>query len=169
MSEHWVDKVLHELSVGVEKYSGPKIAFALNGGKDSYVCADLIFKSKVKVDVWFYCNGEEDFNEVKSTLDEFCTNHNIDLVTPPFESSSNMKEVLKWLIEKHGITHCVDGTRKTDFKAALGETQSDIFQMTTKDWPPMTRVMPVYNWSYKQIWDYIEDNEIIVRLSFNVC
>lgn len=52
------------------------------------------------------------------------------------------------------------GTRQTD--NPFQNTSNSKVQQTSGDWPPMLRVMPVYDWSYKQIWDYIETNRLSI-------
>ena len=52
------------------------------------------------------------------------------------------------------------GTRQTD--NLFQNTSNSKVQQTSGDWPPMLRVMPVYDWSYKQIWDYIETNRLSI-------
>lgn len=90
-----------------------KIAFALNGGKDSYVCADLVLKENIKVDVWFFWDQGE-MDEVKFELDRFLEQTNIDLFVLPSNSSlfANMKSVLTWLKKEFGIEVCIDGKNK---------------------------------------------------------
>jgi len=69
-----------------------------------------------------------------------------------------MKTSLRHFIETQGVKHIISGTRSTDpFTQGL-----DVFAASDSknDWPEFQRVLPIYFWSYRQVWEFILENEL---------
>jgi 3'-phosphoadenosine 5'-phosphosulfate sulfotransferase (PAPS reductase)/FAD synthetase len=141
-----------------------KVAFALNGGKDSLVAFHLVKRAQVPVSTWFFWDKDE-FVEVKRTIDELCKENSIDLIVLSSETFKDMKSVLSHLKVNFHIDACIEGHRATDasqFKShETPENEIDLKPIPTDEgWPSVDRILPILNWSYKDVWQYIADQQV---------
>ncbi len=69
-----------------------------------------------------------------------------------------MQQSLTNFVETHGIKAIITGTRSTDPYCQ----NFQFFQPADikNGWPDSLRVMPIYQWSYKDVWDFILKNKL---------
>lgn len=142
-----------------------KIALSLNGGKDSTVVLFLTlymlkqkqlekgFNSSLKC---IYMKEQNPFPEILSYMTQLSEQFEIEVYE--YENKTNitqdfMKNSLKDFVDNHGIEAIISGTRSTDpYCQGLDLTmKTDV----DKHWPDFLRVMPIYYWDYKTVWDFI--------------
>jgi hypothetical protein len=99
---------------------------------------------------------QDPYPEIVRYIEEMRATHPIDL----FEydnagpiSEAAMKRFLAEFIKVSQVNYVIAGTRSTDpYAQGLG------FLAPTDEeklWPRFTRVMPIYDWSYSEVWDFI--------------
>lgn len=155
-----------------------QIALSLNGGKDSTVVLFLALyfvnlykplgQSSYKLKC-VYMKEKSPFKEIlvyldalKSTFDiEVYEYDNDNIVTTDF-----MKHALTEFINTHNIKAVISGTRSTDPYCQNLEliVKTDI----DKGWPDILRVMPIYMWTYEQIWSFIIQNQLPYCSLYNI-
>lgn len=73
-------------------------------------------------------------------------------------TESAMKEFLRQFIQTTQTQYVIAGTRSTDPYAQglsfLTPTDEE------KQWPKFVRVLPIYNWTYAEVWDFILKAEL---------
>ena len=77
--------------------------------------------------------------------------------------SGNMKVALRVFLESNRATQAIlIGTRRTDPYAGemINVEHLQAFQPTDGDWPSVMRVHPILEWSYQDIWHFIQVFEI---------
>lgn len=153
-----------------KQLAGNEIALSLNGGKDSTVVLFITLYfiqicraegekgQKLKC---VYMKEKDPFKEIvgyletlKSSLDiELYEYDNSKTITPDF-----MKHALTEFVNTHNIKAVISGTRSTDpYSQNLDLiTRTDV----DKGWPDTLRVMPIYMWTYEQIWSFILQNDL---------
>lgn len=160
------------ISKAIDKY-GRHLALCFNGGKDATVLLDIVSKvsmykmqsnSKDKLTEierqeinqqvkTYYLVNTDDFEEIIDFLHISQNFWNIKLIKLP---TSSLKDGLSDMIENYDTKAIFLGVRNSDLKAPL----TNEFQPTTSGWPDAMRVMPILNWTYNEIWEYIEKTNI---------
>lgn len=70
--------------------------------------------------------------------------------------SSDFKGEMKKLVEQEGIEAVVLGNRRQDpFSELL-----DHFTPSSEGWPAFTRVMPILDWTYSDVWKFLLSNSL---------
>lgn len=137
----------------INKYD--KLGFAFNGGKESTVVFNLLLNyGHYKSVIYFNVTSNHDFPEIRLFLKSVSKKYDITIL-----EYSDIKEAIIDLKDKYKITGILMGCRKTDPHCS----GLDIFSPTDKSFPNTIRINPIINWSYKDVWDYIEENNV------NVC
>ena len=125
-----------------------------NGGKDSTVLLDLVNryhqdqKLTYKMNS-FFLKSPNEFPELTSyvKLAEKYWEQNFKVI-----KSNSLKIGLKMLAEQYNIKAYMLGVRGSDPEGkGIG-----FFQPTTPGWPKATRVFPLLNWNYDDIWMYLD-------------
>lgn len=98
----------------------------------------------------------EPFPEIIEYIQSITKDYKIELNQYTNEGTvteKDMKKFLRNFIDKTKVTHVVSGTRSTDPYAQ----NLEMFVPTDTDklWPKFTRVLPIYDWSYNEVWDFI--------------
>ncbi|KAH9599806.1 Phosphoadenosine phosphosulfate reductase [Trypanosoma melophagium] len=131
-----------------------QIGIAFNGGKDSVVMMDLlqcVFGAEVMKKCCIFVlgvGGMKEFSEVVSFREQYAKTFGFTITNT--DASLSMKEGLAYLKETKDIQLVFMGTRKSD-----SAHQKESIERTTKGWPDMLRVCPLFHWSYEDIWGYI--------------
>lgn len=146
-----------------------EIALSLNGGKDSTVILFLALYFMQAGDSTqttqrlkcVYMKEKNPFKEIISYLTYLKSNFSIEV----YEYDNNgivthdfMKHALKEFVNTHKIKAMISGTRSTDPYCQNLDliVNSDV----EKGWPDILRVMPIYMWTYEQVWSFILKNEL---------
>lgn len=104
---------------------------------------------------------QDPFPEIVRYIQEMEAVHPIDLIeydnAGPINEAA-MKRFLTEFIKTSKVEYVIAGTRSTDpYAQGLG------FLAPTDEenhWPRFTRVMPIYDWSYAEVWDFIVKAEL---------
>ena len=109
-----------------------------------------------------YFGEENPFEEVIEFQERLKESYKIEFLV--FKKESNisrmdtMKNGLKNLTESHGMKGIIMGTRATDPYCSklthLCKSNRD------SGWGDFTRVIPILDWSYSQIWDFLKENQL---------
>ncbi|EPY24065.1 FAD synthetase [Strigomonas culicis] len=100
---------------------------------------------------------EQEFEELSAFRAEYMRTHLPGLVLLEFEAKDSLRAGLWRLKERHDIDVVFMGTRAHD---PSGKYQKEAICPTTSGWPPMLRVCPVFDWTFKSIWKYINQHHI---------
>ena len=128
---------------------------AFNGGKDCTAILHLVLEQRPTFKVLFIVpDPSEEFPEVldfvKETVEEFGL-HLIEIVGKP------VKEALAELKTTHPeIGFIFMGTRRTDPYAAHLDHRAP----TDQGWPQFIRVNPILDWSYADVWKFLNDKKV---------
>ncbi len=122
-----------------------KTAIFFNGGKDSVVLLHLLQQIKQNFQIIFIEN-ENEFPEII----EFVNSLNLPNIIK--YKNTDMKTVIQNLITTTNLTHVFTGIRRND---PYGHKTAHI-KKTDSDWPQVTLVNPLLNWTYGNIWSYIQ-------------
>ena len=68
-----------------------------------------------------------------------------------FHSSKSFKEGLKSVIDHYGTRAVILGVRRSDPQGANLEPHTP----STPDFPPFMRILPLLEWTYGDVWDFI--------------
>ena len=70
--------------------------------------------------------------------------------------SSDFKAEVQRLIEEQGVTAIIMGNRRTD------PYSQDLLPIcpSSKGWPEFTRVFPILDWSYSDVWKFLRQNQL---------
>lgn len=133
---------------------GPEIGVCFNGGKDSTVVLDLVkrFHDSAKITTPvkpFFIENPNEFPEIVDYLKTTEKHWGVEIRTIKAKS---IRQGLEKIIEEHGITSFFLGQRYNDPNC---ENISE-FAPTTKDWTKAMRILPILQWSYKDVWEYID-------------
>lgn len=119
-------------------------SLSFNGGKD---CTVLLFLIKSLADIPILVVEEPKWKEVDDFID-FCSEY---YSMPMTKSKQAMKLALESFLIEHPSTAIFLGTR-------LGDPHTDgltIEQPTDNGWPKITRLNPIMDWKYHDIWKCI--------------
>lgn len=134
-----------------ERY-GNQLSFCYNGGKDSVVLLDLVLKCAKKANISvrpFYLEVDDEFDEMIDFISYTEKYWNINVTRI---NAVNLKDGLTKLIDEYQINSVFLGVRADDIPNAPLHP----FEPTTNGWPNAERVMPILDWSYSDIWEYID-------------
>lgn len=146
------ENTINFISRGFAEY-GDSTAVCFNGGKDATVLLDLVSKvvpqlpkqPKLKA---FYLQTNDDFEEILQFINISEKYWNIDILRL---NTPSLKDGLATLIKDYGIKAVFLGVRSNDMKIPMTE-----FEETTAGWPKAMRIMPILNWNYHDVWEYLE-------------
>jgi len=144
------------LNEGFSLYEPNEICIGFNGGKDCTVALHLWlialkmryprFQDKLTA---LYIKNEAPFPEAENFIKQTSMSYNLELLV----IQSGMKEALESLHkEKPGIKACIMGTRRHDpYSSKLRS-----FSPTDQSWPSFMRILPILDWTYEEVWDFIK-------------
>lgn len=138
------------------KYKEDEIAISFNGGKDNIVMLSLIMdvinENNYKIPICIYFKDNNEFPEITNFVNKIKIKYNLFIL----EFNSDIKQELNKLKDLvPSIKSIFMGIRKDD---NIYDTQ--YFSYTDKGWPLYVRVHPLLDFNYRNIWNYIEKNNI---------
>ncbi|CAL1299434.1 unnamed protein product [Larinioides sclopetarius] len=144
----------------LSQYLPSEICICFNGGKDCTALLHLLYCciQRRNPDDWknikiLYVKSGETFKEVDSFIETTVKNYNLDLVT----MNGNLKGSFKAFLENYPKVKAVFmGSRRGD----PGTENLEHFCQTDDDWPSVLRVLPILNWSYSEVWQFIRNLQL---------
>ncbi|GBM80096.1 FAD synthase [Araneus ventricosus] len=144
----------------LSQYSPSEICICFNGGKDCTALLHLLYGcvQRRNPDDWenikvLYVKSGETFKEVDVFIETTVKNYKLNLVT----MNGNLKDSFKAFLENYPKVKAVFmGSRKGD----PGTENLDHFCQTDDDWPSVLRVLPILNWSYSEVWQFIRNLQL---------
>jgi len=137
---------------------GPKIGICFNGGKDSTVVLDLVHRfkkiSKISTPIHpFFLDNNSNFAEVREfvKMSQEIWGTEVEIL-----HGDDLRIGFQRLIEDNSMNSFFLGQRSTDPKS----NSLTPFSPTTKPWPEAMRILPILNWSYTDVWTYIDTLQI---------
>ena len=134
-----------------------------NGGKDSDVCAQLWrlalylylekkgqlgeYQETVDNSLFIVFHSPDDFEEINAHLKRVIA----EIGVQAFHSSKSFKEGLKTVIDHYGTRAVILGVRRSDPQGANLQPHTP----STPDFPPFMRVLPLLEWTYGDVWEFI--------------
>jgi FAD synthetase len=137
----------------LDVYGPSNLALSFNGGKDCLVLLDIYaellkdraYKGLIRS---LYIKSHDPFAEVDEFI-ETCTKKYPILIE---EYTAELKVGLASFLDNNPSKGILIGTRRGDpFSSSLLD-----FQDTDGDWPKITRVHPILEWEYCDIWEYLQ-------------
>jgi len=134
-----------------------RFAISFNGGKESLIVlhkyGELNIPADQRQNVIFRVDKNDDFPEVNDYIDFMCDKYHIKLV-----KFCDMKDSIVQLKSLYNVDTVILGCRRTDpYCSELKE-----YQMTDSSWPSIMRFNPLLDWSYKEVWNYIDLHQLPV-------
>lgn len=115
-------------------------AIAFNGGKESLV---VLHKYYQKRDIIFRIKDDNDFPEI---------NEYVNKCIPKDATYIEISSIKELETTGYNIEIVILGVRRSD----PGCENMETYQKTDPGWPKMIRYSPLLDWSYKDVWDYID-------------
>ncbi|XP_065644418.1 FAD synthase isoform X2 [Hydra vulgaris] len=139
-----------------DMYSSNQVCIGFNGGKDCTVVLHLIlayfnsiFPEQKQELIGLYFKDPNQFLEVQQFIEECETEYNFKLITLEEGIKAGLSKLKKSHPELKAI---IMGTRRCDpFSSHL-----KALSMTDKGWPEFMRVLPLLDWSYGEVWQFLK-------------
>ncbi|XP_014248229.1 FAD synthase-like isoform X2 [Cimex lectularius] len=153
-----LDRAIKVIESIFEENSPHEIFIAFNGGKDCTVLLHLVhtvlnrkygLEEYPKINV-LYVKNENTFKEVEDFICKTTQRYRLDLVTKQGPIRNALNE-LKMTEEGKRWKIALMGTRRND---PCGKNL-DYIQKTDQGWSELTRVSPILDWSYSNIWQFL--------------
>lgn len=146
--------VLHQT---FQMYKMEEVCIGFNGGKDCTAILHLYiaFLKKNFPDasnkklLGLYLKHSSPFQEAQDFISNCEINYNLQMIV----IQSGIKEGLQTLKESHPqIKAIIMGTRRHDPYSSMLKS----FAMTDPSWPTYMRVLPILDWSYSEVWEFLK-------------
>ncbi|EER19529.1 FAD synthetase, putative [Perkinsus marinus ATCC 50983] len=150
-------KSLSIIAEAYDNYKPEELCLAFNGGKDCTVLlhmVDHVFRQKhsegVPLRTLYIADPKNDtFEEVESFIEDMQKVYNLDIM----RVVGGVKVGLERIKEEHPELKAIFmGSRSTD--PFCGDLTA--FAKTTEGWPEFMRVNPILDWTYSDVWNYLE-------------
>ncbi|KAF4697693.1 3'-phosphoadenosine 5'-phosphosulfate sulfotransferase [Perkinsus olseni] len=150
-------KSLAIITEAYDKYKPEELCLAFNGGKDCTVLlhmVDHVFRQKhsegVPLKTLYIADPKNDtFEEVESFIADMQKIYNLDIM----RVVGGVKVGLERVKEEHPEVKAIFmGSRSTD--PYCGDLVP--FARTSEGWPDFMRVNPILDWSYRDVWEFID-------------
>jgi FAD synthetase len=127
-------------------------AIAFNGGKESLI---VLHKNLKEIDkfVLFRIVDEHEFLEIEEYIKKITKLYSLNIL-----KFFDMKESINKLKEDHKVELVILGNRRTDPNCS----SLNIYTKTDSNYPSIMRYFPLLDWSYKDVWDYIDLHKLSV-------
>ena len=131
-----------------------KYAISFNGGKESLIVLHRnIEKIKNGEALVFRVKMENEFEEIEKYIEEVKNKYLFDII-----EFTDMKECIESLKSRYNVEIIVLGVRRTDPNCS----NCTVYQPTDKDWPYIMRYSPLLDWSYSDVWNYIDFHSLLI-------
>ncbi|KAK8843149.1 3'-phosphoadenosine 5'-phosphosulfate sulfotransferase [Tritrichomonas musculus] len=156
-----IEESLRIINLAYAKYQQNNCIF-FNGGKDSTVLLDLVYKYHTGTKVGqkyplksFFLQSSDEYPEMNKYINDVKDywKHDFQII-----ETSSLKYGLSKIIDKYSIKGIFLGVRKSDPEGK----NSHIFEPTSNGYPKAMRILPLLNWDYKDVWSYIDKVKIPV-------
>lgn len=127
-----------------------RIGLSFNGGKESLVIFHM-FLSKANVVFRIIGRKSTEFEEIEFYLEYMQKIYNFTLANIYEDEIDELKTL-------YNLDTVILGCRRTDPNCK----DLKILQETDGKWPKLMRYFPILDWTYKQVWDYIESNHLTI-------
>jgi len=134
------------------------ICISFNGGKDSMVALMLTrmccnaYHLPLPPCVWFQTPST--FPQITDFVHKVSSQYGLTLIIIP---TPTIREGLEQLaVEMPDLTTMIIGTRRTD----PAGVELELYSPTSPGWPSMMRFHPILDWSYTQVWDFIDTYDV---------
>lgn len=164
-------------SIGIiERYADENTVLSFSGGKDSLVVLDLALKTNI--DKIVFSNTTVEFDETIeyiNTVEEFY-GIKIDTLEPPKEFFELVNELgfpsrrLRWCCKvikfgplgeyaiKNNVSAYITGMRRDE-----STKRKSYDYLSSNPLIPVKQINPILDWTNKEIWEYIKENELPVN------
>jgi len=137
-------------------YNLDEVCVGFNGGKDCTAVLHLyiaylkkMFPDNTNKLVALYLECSHPFQEATDFMRDCETNYGLEMIAIP----GSIKEGLAKLKETHPkIKAVIMGTRRHDPYS----NQLRSFSMTDKSWPQFMRILPILDWTYCEVWEFLK-------------
>ena len=170
-----IEEAKNVIAEAFKQYKMDEIGLAFNGGKDCCVVSvsfslSLFLNTRKVLDLLVSCVGaaavsnllvvhfedEDEFDEVREFVSCVCARLSLSRLSLV---RASVKDGLWALTRAHPqLRAFFTGRRRSDPHAAA----ESHFTAASPGWPALVRVAPVINWSYTQIWAYIQSRSVPV-------
>ena len=141
-------------------YSLDELCISFNGGKDCTMLLALYYAAVLKKYPSFtgklnalYVQGDSPFPEAEEFISECTKRYNLNII----KINLSIKEALEHLQVSHPcIRGILMGTRKHD----PCSERLNLFSPTDPGWPKYTRINPILNWHYLDVWSVLKECKI---------
>lgn len=157
-----IRKSFQIIAQAFEKFGSEKISISFNGGKDCTVLAHLLyfyrrfnFEKMQKIPALYVRPGNV-FKQADNFTFKSSDLYELDIVEckPPIRSA--LKDFMEQMKCEPGELGILMGSRRSDpYCNKLKD-----FSPTDSGWPEVIRVNPILDWSYKDIWEYIDTFQV---------
>lgn len=158
-----VSSAINIIIEGIEKYGIEHFAISYNGGKDSDVCVQLWrmavykyleakarlgdFVQSIEQTTFIVFHTPDDFPEIDSHLKKVI----LDIGVEAVHSNKGYKEGLVGIVKRFSTEAIILGVRRTDPQGADLQPHSP----SSDGFPPFMRILPILDWNYGDIWQFI--------------
>jgi 3'-phosphoadenosine 5'-phosphosulfate sulfotransferase (PAPS reductase)/FAD synthetase len=130
------------------------MALAYKGGKES----DIILYQSLYLDpIIFHIDDAHEFPEIKEHMKAIEIIYDIKIIL-----FSTLHEAITFLKTKR-VGTIIMGNKKTD----MGWADKAIYTKMLPKYPKMTSYNPLFEWTYKQVWDYIDREKLLTCSLYN--
>ena len=141
------------------KSGNPILEYLQDQGYESELGEINSYRESFKIDQWRYIffqyNQEEEFSEIIDYMDQIELDYSIVIE----KCTNKIKDDLETLVSEHDVSTVILGNRRTD---PYSETLLHV-QKSSEGWPDFTRIHPILDWSYWDVWKFIK------FFNFKVC
>ena len=129
----------------------PILCYLQENGFDKEVAEINTHKENLKVDqcryAYFEYKEEEEFKEII----EYCQDIEKEYSLTIEKYENNIKNDLEYLVNEENVTTILIGNRRTDpYSQKLKPIEK-----SSEGWPDFTRVHPILDWDYNDVWKFI--------------
>lgn len=165
-----VQKAIEVIDQAVKQY-GDDLWFSFNSGKDNTACFFLtgavlyrnsLYKNSAFTMKCVYFEEEDPFVECEEYMDHIRRLFKFDPLT--MKNTENlakyqfMKHQMKKVVHEKNLKAIIMGSRRTD--PYCGNLQYFSKSSVEDGWPEFTRVSPILDWDFKEVWQFFNQCKI---------
>ncbi|XP_063981840.1 FAD synthase-like [Diachasmimorpha longicaudata] len=144
------------LEEALGRYNGNEIILSFNGGKDCtavlHLAASVFLLRGIDSMTCLYVTGDP-FPEVDDFVEKASQYYNLNVI----RKNKPIKTALTALLnENKTLKAGLMGVRRGD----PGSEKLQPFQLTDSNWPHLTRISPILDWTYRNVWDFLLEHQV---------